>query len=270
MPLAAPDIDFLRSFVAKQSGNVIRAGQGDLIETQLAPVVRDNGLTSIDQLVCKLRSPHSPLLASQVAQAVTINETSFFRDGHPFSVLRDLIIPNLIKLKGSQGIRIWCAASSTGQEPLSIAMLVREFFPQLTNLRIIATDLSEEVLAAARKGTYSQLEVNRGLPVKDLVRFFHRQGNKWQAKQELLDLIEYRQMNLTDRWVGMSSYDIVLIRNVLIYFEKAAKVEILKKVKQVLAPHGYLFMGSAETIIGLGIPFRREGNDGSIYYRHSS
>jgi chemotaxis protein methyltransferase CheR len=270
MSLATPDIDFLRDFVVKRSGNVLRPGQHELIESRLAPIAQNCGLQSVEQLIAKLRLSPPAALADKVAEAVTVNETSFFRDVHPFESLRTRILPDVMQRNlAKRDIRIWCAASSTGQEPYSNAMVIRENFPTLNDwtVRIVATDISEDVLTKCRSGEFSQLEVNRGLPAKKLVRFFDRRGNSWQAKPEIRDLIEFRRLNLTTPWPFLGTFDIIFIRNVLIYFDQPTKTDILKRTSRVLHPNGYLFIGSAETIIGLGLPYRREEIDATVCYR---
>lgn len=270
MLLTGPDIEFLSGVVAEYSGNVILPRQAYMLEQQLMPVAKSIGLSDVVELVGKMRRAPSAILATQVAEAVTVNETSFFRDNHPFVALEKKVIPDLIaKNQSSKELRIWCAACSCGQEPYTIAMIIKESFPQLKdwNVQIVATDLSDEMLNKSKSGEYSQLEVNRGLPVKKLIKFFDRKGAVWQAKQELRDLINFRRLNLTTSWPYLGQFDIVFIRNVLIYFDQNTKAEILNRVRRVLRPDGYLFIGSAETTIGLGVPFQREEIDVSICYR---
>jgi chemotaxis protein methyltransferase CheR len=270
MLLAIPDIDFLSGVVADQSGNVIAPRQAYMLEQQLNPLAESMGLTDINALVKELRRSHDPTLKAKVAEAVTVNETSFFRDIHPFDALRTSVIPELVKKNAAKrSIRIWCAAASTGQEPVSIAMIIRESFPELGAWKfdIVATDLSEDVLEKCRTGNYSQLEVNRGLPARKLVRFFERTGANWRTKPEIRDLITYQRLNLTKPLPFMSQFDIVFIRNVMIYFDQPTKTDILKQVHRTLSPDGHLFIGSAETIIGMGLPYRREEIDATVCYR---
>ena len=270
MSLANTDIDFLRDLVAKHSGNVIAPRQVYLLEQRLAPLAQSMGVTDVPALVSQLRRSSNSKLSKDVAEAVTVNETSFFRDPHLFQALETGFIPEIAKRNAkSKEIRIWCAACSSGQEPYSTAMTIREGFPQLSdwNIKIIATDLSEQMLAKSRSGEYTQLEVNRGLPVKKLVRFFDRAGTTWRAKSELRNLIEHRRINLTQPWPYLGRFDIVFIRNVLIYFDQDKKRDILQRVCSVLNPNAYLFIGSAETIIGLGVPFERKEIHGTVCYR---
>jgi chemotaxis protein methyltransferase CheR len=270
MPLAIPDVEFLSRLVAKQSGNVIAPRQAYLLEQRLTPVAESIGLADVGALLKELRRSNSATLSTNVAEAVTVNETSFFRDVHPFDALRKTIIPEVVKKKQSQReLRIWCAACSSGQEPYSIAMMIREHFPELSNwkFQIVASDLSEDILAKSRSGTYTQFEVNRRLPAGKLVRFFDRKGSAWQAKTELSNLISHPRLNLTTLWPLLGKFDIVFIRNVLIYFDQPTKTEILTRIQNTLTPDGYLFIGSVETIIGLSLPYRREEIDATVCYR---
>ncbi|MCA9203946.1 MAG: protein-glutamate O-methyltransferase CheR [Pirellulaceae bacterium] len=270
MSLSALDIDFLRDFVVRRSGNVLRGGHSDLLETRLLPVAKSCGLDTVQQLVTQLRRSEQPKLSDLVAEAITVNETSFFRDIHPFDALRKRIIPDLInRNQESREIRIWCAASSSGQEPYSIAMVLREFFSHLTDwtMHIVATDLSEKMVERSQAGQYTQLEIGRGLPVSKLVQFFERHGTVWQARQELRDLLHFRRMNLTTPWPYLGQFDVVFMRNVLIYFDQATKADVLRRVRRVIRRDGYLFLGSAETVIGLNVPFQREELDATVCYR---
>ena len=268
--LSNTDIDFLSNLVAKCSGNVIVARQAYMLEKQLRPIAERVGLGNAAELVAQLKKTPSAPLSSQIAEAVTVNETSFFRDVHPFTALKSTVLPDIIaRNKNKRRLRIWCAASSSGQEPYTIAMVIREHFPELAawNVEIIATDISNEMLEKCSQGAYSQLEVNRGLPVTKLVRFFERDGMNWKAKKELRDLIKFRYLNLAKSWPEMGEFDLVFARNVMIYFDRPTKTEILNRVGGVLAPDGYLFLGSAETTIGLSVPFQRKDVDVSFCYR---
>lgn len=270
MPLATQDIDFLRDLVARHSGNVIAPRQVYMLEQRLAPLAQSRGLNDVTNLVTELRRSPSPALSTQVAEAVTVNETSFFRDPHVFQGLESGILPEIVnRNRVNKEIRIWCAACSSGQEPYTIAMVLRESFPHLSDwrIKITATDLSEDMLRRCRAGDYSQLEVNRGLPVKKLVRFFERSGTSWRVKDELRNMIEYRRLNLTQPWPYLGQFDIVFIRNVLIYFDQETKRDILTRMRSVMKPNSYLFIGSAETIIGLGVPYERQEIHGTVCYR---
>ena len=270
MTLATTDLDFLCDVVSKRSGNVVTPGQSYLLESRLAPVAVEHGLETVEKLVAELRASAHSKLHDKVAEALTVNETSFFRDMRPFDALREKIVPDLMKLnQTTRRLTIWCAACSSGQEPYTIAIVLREHFPELSNwsVRILATDLSTEMLETARSGKYSQLEVNRGLPARYLIKYFDRAGTQWVAKPEVRQMIDFQQLNLTKAWPSMPRIDVVFIRNVLIYFDPPAKAQILRHVQQVMRPEGYLFIGGAETMIGLDVGFRREEIASCACYR---
>lgn len=273
MPLATSDIDYLRQVVSSRSGNVLTQEQGYLLESRLAPVAQTAGLKDVVALVAELRKSNGSALHDRVSEAMTINETSFFRDAHPFQAMRETILPALIESrKTTKQLSIWCAASSCGQEPYSLAILIREHFPELAdwNVRIVGTDLSDEMLGKAKLGRYSQFEVGRGLPAKMLINHFVRLGTDWVLKDEVRRLVEFRKMNLTQPWPFMAPADIVFIRNVLIYFDLPTKKSILNRALRVLRPDGYLFVGGSETLLNMGLPIRREAIGQTAVYRPSN
>ena len=195
---------------------------------------------------------------------MTTNETSFFRDLHPFDALKKTLLPELVIKRGGERIlNFWCAAASSGQEPYTVALLLREHFPLLADwtIRFIATDLSAEMVERSRAGRYSQLEMNRGMPAAFLVKYFQRQGVEWQVKEEIRAMIEFRQLDLVRAWPSMPPLDIIFMRNVLIYFDVATKKAILAKVRRLLRPDGYLFLGAAETTLNLDDNFERRQLD---------
>ena len=260
MSITAPDFDYIQRLVRAQAGLVLEAGKEYLAESRLLPAARKEGLNSIEDLVARLRSRPVDGLHRRVVEAMTINETSFFRDFHPFELLRKFVLPDLVlRREAEQTLVIWCAASSSGQEPYSVAMLLREHFPSLLGwrLRIIASDLSEEILARARQGRYSQLEVNRGLPASYLVKYFTKQGSEWQLKDEVRRMVEFQGINLTAPWPPLPIMDIIFMRNVLIYFEVDNKKLILSRVRRLLRDDGTLFLGGAETTLNLDDSFAR-------------
>lgn len=209
-------------------------------------------------------------LQRKVVEALANNETSFFRDVYPFEGLRQSIIPELMQRRaGQQCLRIWCAACSSGQEPYSVAMLVREHFPALTtwNVQIIGSDLSTEILRRARQGCYGQLDINRGLPARLLVKYFVNVGSGWQLKDEIRRMVEFRNINLIDTWPALAPLDVILLRNVLIYFDVTMKKRILQRVRQALRPDGYLLLGGAETTLNLDDMFERVQFERSCCYR---
>jgi chemotaxis protein methyltransferase CheR len=270
MSLSTQDIDYLSDIVAKQSGNVVSHRQAYLLEQRLSPIAKENGVADVHELVAEMKRSNNISLSQKIAEAVTVNETSFFRDAHPFESLRKSILPELIEARRStKSLNIWCAACSSGQEPYSIAMTIREHFPELASwrVRILATDISAEMLAKSKSGTFSQLEVNRGLPARKLVRFFDRNGTDWIAKEDIRSLIECRSLNLSKPWPFLGDFDIVFIRNVLIYFDQSAKQDILCRATKMLKPDGFLFLGSSETTIGINVPLERKQKDDTICYQ---
>lgn len=270
MPLAPPEFQYLRDLIAKRSGNVISPAQDYLLESRLNPVANSFGLANVTDLVRALRGGNQTKLEDRIVEAMTINETSFFRDMHPFNALRDSVLPAMIEArKAVRELSIWSGACSTGQEPYSLAMLMRDHFPQLLDwkIKITATDLSDEVLEKARGGNYSQFEVNRGLPAKMLVKFFDRQGKLWRVKDAIRSMIDFRKLNLTQPTPMYNAFDIVFLRNVMIYFDEPTKKMILGRVHRSLRPDGYLFVGGGETLINLDVPFRREDVGQVVVYR---
>ena len=269
--LAALDIEFLRDLVHRRAAIVLDPRKTQLIESRLAPVARMEGLSSVDALVERLRSERDGRLADQVVDAMTTNETTFFRDVHPWSALEHHILPDLIERRASQrSLTVWSAACSTGQEPYSLAMLLASRFPSLLKnwrVRIVGTDLSPRVLEQARHGSYSQLEVNRGLPAAMLVRYFQREGARWRIDESLRRLVEFREMNLCTAWTGLPTADLILMRNVLIYFDLTTKREVLGRVHRLLRDDGYLLLGTAETTVNIDDRFERLALDRATAYR---
>ncbi len=270
MTLAVDDINFLQKLLADRTGHVLNDAQSYLLDSRLKSLVSAQGFETVEQLVAKTRASNSPLLQDQIAEAMTINETFFFRDMHPFEALQETIIPQLIESRRqTQTINIWAGACSSGQEPYSIAIVLREHFPELMdwNIKILATDISDEILARAKSGEYSQFEVNRGMPAKLLIRHFDRNGSTWTVKNEIRKLIEFRKVNLTKSWFFADMFDIVFLRNVLIYFSVENKQRILEQVHRSLASDGCLFLGGGESIIRLDVPFDRETNGQTSWYQ---
>ena len=270
MALDAGDFDYVRGLLRKLSGLVLEAGKEYLVETRLTPVAKQAGYDSLPDLITQLRSRALNNLHMKVVEALTINETQFFRDIHPFRALRTTILPELINRRlAVRQLNLWCAAASTGQEPYSVAMLLAESFPDLANwnVRYIASDISDEVLEQAQQGYYSQLEVNRGLPAPLLVKYFGRQGTKWQIAEQIRRRVEFRNINLIQAWPSLPPMDIILMRNILIYFDVETKKAILGKVRQLLRPDGYLFLGSAETTLNLDTTFKKVQFDKTVCYQ---
>jgi chemotaxis protein methyltransferase CheR len=254
------DFDFIRKLLQERSAIVLDAGKRYLVEARLAPLVRQLSLQSISELVGQLRSRAANGLQSQIVEAMVTTETSFFRDHHPFESLRKAVIPDLVRRRsGERRLNIWCAATASGQEPYSVALLLREYFSELASWRItlLASDLSKEMLARTREGRYSQLEVNRGLPAPLLVKYFHQEGATWQLSADVRRLVELQEINLAQPWPYLPRMDLVLLRNVMIYFNVETKKSILGRLARLLKPDGYLLLGGAETTVNLSSSFRR-------------
>ncbi len=263
MTIAPEAFDFVATLVRQRSAIQLEKGKEYLVESRLAPLARSAGAPNVDAYVRTLRANTG--LHDAVVEALTTNETSWFRDISPFNMLRQHVIPEL-KNQGKRQLKVWSAACSSGQEPYSIAMTVKDHHSDL-GLSVTATDLSEEVLAKARAGAYSQLEVNRGLPAPVLVKHFVRKGATFEIAAPLREQITFRKHNLLDQPPMGGPFDIVFLRNVLIYFDVATKREVLSKVRRALAPGGYLFLGAAETTIGIDDSWDRVHEGGSSVYR---
>jgi len=255
MTITPANFKFIQDFARDTAAIVLEAGKEYLVETRLSPIAKQAGFATLDDFINQLRAnPRATLFHEQVIDAITTNETSFFRDFHPFEALRQHVLPRIIEQRaGIRRLNIWSAASSTGQEAYTIAMIIREHFPQLRDwsVQILGTDLSPTVLAQARQGIYSQLEVNRGLPAPLLIKYFTKVDAKWALKDDVKKQVEFRSMNLIKPWPMMPVFDVVFIRNVMIYFDVESKKTILKRIRQCLQPQGSLFLGTAETTINI-------------------
>lgn len=270
MSINADDFEFVRTMVRAQAGIILEPGKEYLVESRLLPLVKREGLASIEELVAKTRAPLGNGLNQKIVDSMTTNETTFFRDVEPFEALRKFVLPELIERnKQTRRLSIWYAASSTGQEPYSVSMLIQEHFPQLLSwdLQQLATDISPSVLARAREGKYGQVEINRGLPANYLVKYFSKQGNEWQLKEPIRKMVRFQELNLIRPWPPMADADIVMIRNVMIYFDVEAKKQILGRIRRILRPTGYLFLGGAETTMNLDDSFVRQQYERAGCYR---
>lgn len=260
MTISGPDFDFVRRFIRDEAGIVLETGKEYLVEARLTPLALAEGFAHASGLIDEIRrASHSPL-SRRVVDALTTNETSFFRDVEPFEILRTEVLPPLIAARRpTRTLHVWCAAASTGQEPYTVAMLIDEHFPELRQWRvtILATDISSDALARARTGRYSQFEINRGLPARYLVKYFDKVGLEWQLHESIRRRVEFRELNLTRPWPQIPRADIVFMRNVLIYFDVATKRDVLARVRHVLRPDGYLFLGAAETTVNIEDTFQR-------------
>ncbi|MDB5503813.1 MAG: methyltransferase, CheR-type [Tardiphaga sp.] len=261
------DYEFLRKFLKERSGLDLSADKQYLVESRLIPLARKSNLAGIDELVQKIKSGAAGL-ASEVVEAMTTNETFFFRDKIPFDHLREAIIPELMQARaGRRSLRIWCAAASTGQEPYSIAMCLKEMGAALAGWRIeiIGTDISQQVLEKSKSGIYSQFEVQRGLPIQLLVKYFKQVGEMWQISPEIRSMIQYRPLNLLQDFGSMGKFDLIFCRNVLIYFDQDMKTQIFGRLAKAMEPDGFLALGAAETVVGLTDAFKPHPDRRGVY-----
>jgi chemotaxis protein methyltransferase CheR len=262
------DYDYLRKLLKERSGLMLSADKQYLVESRLLPIARRIGVPHLADLVVKLKAPGSEPLIVDVVEAMTTNESFFYRDKVPFDQFREVIVPSLIKARASQRrIRIWCAAASTGQEPYSLAMILKEMAVPLAGWRteIIATDLSNEVLEKARAGLYSQFEVQRGLPIQMLMKHFTQSGETWQISPEIKAMVQYRPLNLLADFSNLGKFDVVFCRNVLIYFDQATKIGVFERLARVTETDGYLVLGAAETVVGLTEVFKPLADRRGLY-----
>jgi chemotaxis protein methyltransferase CheR len=261
------DYEYLQKILKDRSGLVLSADKKYLLESRLMPLARKAGVPGISELVQKMKAGSEPMIAD-VVEAMTTNETFFFRDKTPFDHFQNTVIPDLIKARAAKrSLRIWCAAGSTGQEPYSLAMILKDFGPALSGWRteIIATDLSPEVLAKSRSGIYTQFEVQRGLPISLLVKHFKQTGTTWQLNADVRALVQFRQFNLLQDFGALGKFDVIFCRNVLIYFDQATKTDIFGRLARANEADGYMFLGAAETVIGLTDKYRVCPNRRGVY-----
>jgi chemotaxis protein methyltransferase CheR len=253
LPVTPPEYEYLRKLLRDHSGLDLSDDKQYLIESRLLPLLRKAGIPGIAELVQKVKGG-STALTTQVVEAMTTNETFFFRDKSPFDHFRDSIMPEMLQARASRrSIRIWCAAGSTGQEPYSLAICLKEMSTALTGWRveILATDISEEVLEKSKAGIYSQFEVQRGLPIQMLVKYFRQNGELWQVNADIRAMVQHRQLNLLHDFSHLGMFDVIFCRNVLIYFDQDTKIGILNRLARTSEPDGFLVLGAAETVVGL-------------------
>jgi len=262
------DYEYLRKLLKERSGLMLSADKQYLLESRLLPVARKAGLNSLPELVSKLRGAGAEALIVDVVEAMTTNESFFFRDKLPFEHFQNFIMPALLATRAKQKrIRIWCAAASTGQEPYSLAMVLKDMGKQIDGFRIeiIGTDISTEVLEKAKVGLYSQFEVQRGLPIQMLVKNFTQVGEMWQIASDVRAMVQFRPLNLLRDFSSLGTMDIVYCRNVLIYFEQATKIDVIDRIAKLTAPDGFLSLGAAETVVGLTESFKAVTGRRGIY-----
>ena len=268
--MTPPEYEYLRKLLKDQSGLDLSTDKQYLIESRLLPLSRVCGLSGISDLVQTMKAGSASVIA-QVVEAMTTNETFFFRDKVPFDRFRDTIMPEMLKERASRkSVRIWCAAGSTGQEPYSLAICLKEMGPRLAGWRIeiVATDLSREVLEKSRAGIYSQFEVQRGLPIQMLVKHFRQTGEFWQVNAEIRAMVQHRHLNLLHDFSQLGIFDVVFCRNVLIYFDQDTKINIFNRLARTTGPDGFLVLGAAETVVGLTETFKPCPERRGLYRPH--
>jgi len=253
------DYEYLRKLLKERSGLDLSADKHYLVESRLVPLARRVGLPGIPELVQKMKGAGADALTADVVEAMTTNETFFFRDKIPFDHMRETILPALTKARANRRtLRIWSAACSTGQEPYSIAMLLREAGQALVGWRveIVATDLAQSVLEKSKAGMFSQFEVQRGLPIQLLVKYFTQVGELWQLNADIRGMVQHRQLNLLQDFSQLGMFDVIFCRNVLIYFDQDTKAAIFERLAKQLEPDGMLMLGAAESVVGITDVFK--------------
>jgi chemotaxis protein methyltransferase CheR len=263
------DFNLLSKLIKDRSGLTLTKDKAYLLESRLLPVARKWNLKSLDELVMRLRTRSEAGLVRDVVEAMTTNESFFFRDIKPFDQFKQVVLPYLLQARGAnRNIKVWSAACSSGQEPYTLSMMLKEERQKLIgwNVDILATDLSTEILAKAQAGLYSQFEVQRGLPIQLLVKYFKQAGDRWQIDSAIREMVRYRPFNLLDDLSGLGQFDVIFCRNVLIYFDQPTKQMVLERMAKQLAPDGFLYLGGAETVVGITDKFQPMANHRGIYH----
>jgi chemotaxis protein methyltransferase CheR len=266
--LSAADFAFVSAMVRREAAIVLAPGKEYLVEARLIPVARQVGAASVAAFLANLQRRPNPADQRRIIDALTTNETSWFRDREPFTAMSDVVLPELVRTRGSnRRVRIWSAASSSGQEAYSLAILMQENLPAGWTYEIMGSDISTEMVKRAEAAEYSQVEVNRGLPAAQLVQYFERAGAHWRITPALRRNVSFRLMNLTAPLPAMPPFDVIFLRNVLIYFDVATKKSVLHNVARLLRPDGWLFLGAAETTIGIDENYERVAAGRTSAYR---
>lgn len=262
------DFEFLSQLLNKRSGLVLTEDKAYLLESRLMPVARKRGMKGLEDLISTIRTSKEEDLLREVTEAMTTNESFFFRDIKPFDTFRDVILPDLLENRAvMKSFRIWCAAASSGQEPYSLAMVMKEQAAKLTgwSYEIIATDISTKMLDKATKGIYSQFEVQRGLPIQLLLKYFKKANDVWEIDPSLRDMVTFKEFNLLNDPKALGRFDVVFCRNVLIYFDQPTKTRILDWIGRMLPADGRLFLGGAETVLGITDKFKPVPGQRGVY-----
>ena len=266
--MTVTDFEFICQILRERSGLVLTNDKAYLLESRLLPVARKWKLATFDDLVRTIRTRMDESIIRDVVEAMTTNESFFFRDTKPFDQFKALVLPALLKSRAaSRTIRIWSAACSSGQEPYSLAMILSEMAAQLNGwkIEIVGTDLSSEILNRAKEGMYSQFEVQRGLPITMLVKYFAQIGDRWQINAKIRGMVQYREFNLLQDPTPLGRFDVVFCRNVLIYFDQPTKTRVLNNVAKMMPEDGFLFLGGAETVLGITDKFQMVPGQRGVY-----
>ncbi|MET0423575.1 MAG: protein-glutamate O-methyltransferase CheR [Actinoplanes sp.] len=268
MSLTQAEFSFVSQLVRREASIVLAPGKEYLVEARLIPVARAVGSPSVTEFLADLQRRPNPANQRRIIDALTTNETSWFRDREPFLALTDVVLPELVKSRSAtRKLRVWSAASSSGQEAYSLAITMQENLPPGWTYEIMGTDISTEMVKRAEAAEYSQVEVNRGLPASQLVQYFERAGAHWRITAQLRKNVSFRLMNLTAPLPAMQPFDFIFLRNVLIYFDVATKRQVLQNVARLLRPDGLLFLGAAETTIGIDDNYERVAAGRTSAYR---
>jgi chemotaxis protein methyltransferase CheR len=267
------EYEYLCKLLKDRSGLILSNDKQYLVESRLGPVIRKHGIASLSELCTRLKGGNVPAVEAAVVEAMTTNESFFFRDKTPFDMFRETMLPALLTARASRRtLRIWCAAASTGQEPYSLAMILKDMDAQLAGWRveIIGTDLSTEVLDKAKAGIYTQFEVQRGLPIQYLMKHFTQKGDLWEISPSIRSMVQYRSLNLLRDFSALGQFDIIYCRNVLIYFDQPTKADVLGRASRLLASDGYLVLGAAETVVGITDVFKPHAERRGLYVPNSA
>lgn len=267
------DFDLYRDLLKEKSGLSLTQDKSYLLESRLSPVAKKWGYDSLEAMSVKLRGVPDRALINDIVEAMTTNETSFFRDIKPFELFRESILPYMKQARATRKkLRIWCAASSSGQEPYTLAIMLKEAAVQFPgwNFEILATDISNEILAQAREGVYSQFEVQRGMPITLLLKYFTQNGDKWKLNDDVLKMVRFDNFNLLDPMARLGTFDVVFCRNVLIYFDEQTKGKVLNNIAKQIEPDGFLLLGGAETVIGITDAFKPMPDCRGLYVQPAS
>jgi len=257
--MRSEDFELISGLLKQRSGLILPTDKVYLLESRLTPIAHKRGLETLDDLVNEVRLKRKEDLLVEITEAMTTNESFFFRDNKPFDLFKDTVMPQLLESRANQKrIRIWCAAASTGQEPYSLAIILKEMQAKLAGwkVEIVGTDISQKVLDKAKEGMFSQFEVQRGLPIQLLIKYFNQVGDLWQISDDIKNMVNYKMFNLLDPFSMMGTFDVIFCRNVLIYFDQPTKAVVLEKMRKLIPDDGTLFLGAAETVLGITDQFK--------------